>query len=176
MKIFELLNQPGQQLQQPEQDDEDNEGKFDADKVDQNLQDISNQIDDQQAQPVQPGQDQQQQPPELDDMNTKPIDSGLLSQIKSLPYVKKYNFDDKNPLNPIKISAMKIEELTALQSKVRYKMQILTLKDQVGMDDDKNMEFCNDLSQFINTVLHFKKSNTSAQLSQYRSAPSYQSQ
>jgi hypothetical protein len=174
MKIFELLNQPEPQSSQPEQDDdEDDQGKFDAGKVDQNLQDISQQVDDQQAQPAQPNEPP---PPELDDMNVKPIDSALLSQIRSLPYTKKYVFDDESSLNPIKISSMQVEELSSLLSKTRYKMQLIMMRDQIGTDDNKNMEFCSDLIQFINAVMKFKKTNTSAQLQQFRSAPPYQPQ
>jgi len=97
-----------------------------------------------------------------------------MSEIKSLPYTKKYDFDDNSPLNPITIAGMKVEDLKYLQAKVRYKMQLLTMKDQVGMEDDKHMEFCNDLMRFVNTVMHFKKSNTSAQLAQTNPSPPYQ--
>ena len=176
MKIYELLNQPHQQVSQPGMNDEDDEqGKFDADKVDSNLQDVSNQIDDQDAQPAPMG-GQPPDPPELDNQNPKPIDSALLSQIKSLPYAKTYDFDDNSPLNPLKIAAMTVEDLSYLQAKVRYKMQLLTMHDQVGMEDDKTMVFCTDLMRFINTVMHFKKSNTKSQLAASNPSPPYQQQ
>jgi hypothetical protein len=171
MKIFELLNQA--QAQQPGQNDEDDsQGKFDANKVDQNLQDVANNVDDEQAQP-EPQSSQQAKPTELDDQNTKPIDAALLSQIKSLPYSKKYNFKDNDPLNPMQLMAKPVEELTQDQSRVRYKMQLLTMKDQVGLEDNKDMEFCVDLAKVINTILHFKKTNTSAQLAAINPSPPY---
>lgn len=170
MRIYEILNQ------QPGQNDEDDaQGKFDADKVDKNLQDVANNVDDEQAQPD-PQSSSQVQPPELDDKNTKPIDSSLLSQIKSLPYTKKYNFDDNSPLNPMQLAAKSVEDLTYDQAKVHYKMQLLTMQGQVGMDDNKTMEFCNDLMRMINTILHFKKTSTRAQLAATNPSPPYATQ
>ena len=179
MKIFELLNPAaaqatGTQTFQGQNDEDDDEGKFDADKVDQNLQQVSQDINAQKAMP-EPVGGQEPTPPELDTKNTKPIDSALMSQIKTLPYAKKYNFKDGDQLNPIKIAAMEIQDLKDLQSKNRLKMQMMTMKDQVGLDDDKDMNFCNDLLRMVNTVMHFKKTNTASQLAQYNPSPSYQS-
>jgi len=179
MRLYELLNKkeppqpPGPQGPQDGNDEEDSQGKFDADKVDNNLQDISNDINNQQAQPEPQAP---QQSPELSDDNTKPIDDALMAQIKSLPYSKKYQFDYGSPLNAINLAQSSIEDLSYNQAKVRYKMQQITNQLQVGMDDDKTMEFCNDLMRLLNTIMHFKKTNTKSQLAAYNHAPAYQTQ
>ncbi len=184
MKIFELLqSQPDPQNQdqidpnqpQNQNPEDDSQGKFDANKVDDNLQGIAQGIDDENAQPEVPG-GEQSEPPELDNQNTQPIDDALLTQIKSLPYTTKYNFDDKSPLNPLKIAGMQVQDLSALEKQILYKMQMTTMKNQVGLDDDPMIEYCTDLLKFVHTVSAFKTSNTSSQLAQYRSAPPYQTQ
>lgn len=170
MRIYEITGEPESSAEQ----EDDAQGKFDANKVDQNLQDVANDVNYQQAQPD--PQTQQPQPtPELDDKNAKPIDAALMSEIKALPYTKKYDFDDDSPLNPMTLAAMSVEDLKYTQAKVRYKMQLLTMKDQVGMDDDRTMEFCNDLMRMLNTIMHFKTTNTKNQLAATNPSPSYQS-
>ncbi len=187
MKIFELLqSQPdpqnqdqvdprSPQNQKPQNPEDDSQGKFDADKVGNNLQDMAQGIDDQNAQPELPD-GAQGEAPELDNQETKPLDDALLSQVKGLPYTTKYDYDDNSPLNPLKIAGMQLQDLSSLKDQVRFKMQQTMMKNQVGLDDDPMIEYCADLLKFINTVMGFKKSNTSAQLSKYRSAPSYQTQ
>jgi hypothetical protein len=185
MKLFELLqskpdpqnqdqNDPNQpQMQQSS--GEDASGKFDANQVDDNLQDIVQNVDDENAQPDLP-QGAGTEPPELDNQNTKPIDDALLGQIKNLPYATKYNFDDKSPLNPLKIAGMQLQDLSSLKNQVEYKLQFATIKNQVGNFDNDLIEYCNDLLKFINTVTTFKTSSTASQLAQYRSAPPYKKQ
>jgi len=51
MRIYEVLNQPPVPPQPGQNDEDDEQGKFDADKVDQNLQGISQDINDQNAMP-----------------------------------------------------------------------------------------------------------------------------
>jgi hypothetical protein len=179
MKIYELLSPSaaqatGTQTFQGQNPEDDEEGKFDANKVDQNLQQVSQDINSQKTAP-EPVGGQQEMPPELDAGNVKPIDDALLSQIKTLPYTKKYNFKDNDPLNPIKIAGMEVQQLSDLKSKVRLKMQMATTQDGVGLDDDKNMIYYTDLMRIVNTVMHFKKTNTASQLAQYNPSPSYQS-
>jgi hypothetical protein len=187
MRIYELLSQSFQQQldqldnQQPpgnnpdpsaEQED-DSQGKFDANKVQDNLQDVAAQASDQNAQPEPVGGTSDQQP-SLDHSNVKPIDSALLGQIKNLPFATKYQFDDNAPLNPLNIAAMSLADLMNLKNMVRFKIQQRSMQDRVGQDDDIDMQFYSDLLKFINTVNKFKKSNTSAQLAQIRPGPSYQ--
>src|ERR1700733_128027 len=116
MKIFELLQSTPDQQNQDQEDPnapqmqpgegappgEDPNGKFDAGSADGDLQDMAQGIDDENAQPDLPG-GAGSEPPELDNQNSKPIDDALLAQIKGLPYATKYNFEDKSPLNPMKI-------------------------------------------------------------------------
>lgn len=175
MRLFELLNQTGQEPPDDAGSEEDDQGKFDADKVDQNLQNIAQGVDDDNAQP-EPVGGTQQPPPELDPNNMKPLDDALIGQIKSLPYVTKNNFDPKSKLAPLKIAAMKIQELSSLKDMVRYKMQMATMSANPGLDDDDTMEYYNDLLRFVNTIMSFKKSNTKAQMAQFSQTPSYQQQ
>lgn len=183
MKIFELLNPQAQnQLQDLDQTDpqteqnpeDDSQGKFDANKVDQNLQDIAQNVDDQNAQPEPQGTPTE--PPELDDQNVQPIDDALLQQVKNLPYVTKYNVKDKSPLSPMKISGMQVQDLSSLKDMVRFKIQNTMMKNQVGLADDPDMEYYSDLLRFVNTVMTFKKSNTKAQMAKTSPTPAYQTQ
>lgn len=175
MRIFELLNQSAAQQLDPNHPnpEDDQNGKFDADQVDNSLQDIAQTVQDRDAQPDLPA-GAEQQDPGLDDDNAKPIDSALLGQIRNLPYATKYQYDDNEPLNPLRIAGMDIAQLSNLDNKVRFKMQMATVRDQVGTDDDNDMEWYNDLARFVNTVKNFKKTNTKAQLAQSNPTPSYQ--
>ena len=111
----------------------------------------------------------------LDDSNVEPVDGALLSKIRNLSYVTKYNFnDDNSPLSPINIAGMELADLVNLKNKVRFKMQTAMLKSKVGDDDNTLMQYCNDLLQFINVVEKFKKTSTKSQLAQYSPSPSYQ--
>lgn len=183
MKIFELMNTyPNQKIPDPDQamqsqgqnPGEDQQGKFDANQVDQNLQDIAQNVGDQNAQPDLPQGAEPEQPPELDDANIQPIDDALLSQIKSQPYVTKWNVTEKSPISPLKIAKMDTQELSSLRNLIRFKIQTTTLQDQVGLDDNSNMEYYNDLRQFVDTILRFKKTNTKAQLAKTNPTPSFQ--
>jgi hypothetical protein len=176
MRLFELLNQNTQDPSAADADsEEDDQGKFDAGKVDQNLQDIAQGVGDENAQPDLP-MGAQAQPPELDPSNMKPLDDALIAQIKSMPYVTNNKFDSKSKLAPLKIAAMKIQELSSLKDMVRYKMQMATMSANPGLDDDDTMEYYNNLLRFVNTILAFKKSNTKSQMAQYNQTPSYQQQ
>lgn len=189
MRLYELLSQSTQQQldqldkQQSQQvpgetdpsaqGEDDGQGKFDADKVDGSLKDVAQSVDDQNAQPDMPS-GMPSQAPELDDNNVKPIDAALLGQIKNLPFSSKYNFKENSPIAPLKIAAMSVADLGNLRNMVRYKIQQKTMSDRVGLDDDVDMQFYNDMLKFTNSVLKFKKTNTSAQLGGIRPAPSYQ--
>jgi hypothetical protein len=186
MKILELLNQqaqqkmnqigPGQdpsdQLPNPN-DEDDSQGKFDADKVDGNLQDLSASVNDNNATP-EPVGGAEEPAPELDDQNVDPLDDALMAQIRTLPYSTKYDFGEKDNLNPIRIAGMEIADLSNLSNTVQFKMQTEMLKNPVGGADNDTIQFCNDLLRFINVVMKFKKSNTSAQLSKTSPSPAYQ--
>jgi hypothetical protein len=177
MRLYELLNQSTrQQLDSPGQDnqEDDQQGKFDADRVDSSLQDVAQQVDDQDAQPDLPSGSEQEQP-ELDDQNVKPIDSALMGRIQNLPYASRYQFDDKSALNPLKIAGMQISDLNNLANMVRFKMQATMMRDRIGADQDTDMQFYNDLLKFINTVRTFKKTNTKAQTTAHNAIPAYQS-
>lgn len=181
MKIFELLNQNAQQPVDPEAQDQNNpqnaeddgSGKFDAGKVDQNLQDLAQGVQDQNAQPEPPG-GSQPDPEELDNNNVKPIDDALLQQIKTQPYVTKYNVKDSSPISPINIAGLQVADLSNLKNMVRYKIQTTVMKNQVGLDDDPAMEYYSDLLRYVNTVTSFKTTSTKAQMAQTIPAPSYQ--
>lgn len=175
MRIFELLNQsPAQQVDPNTPNPEDDQdGKFDADKVDNSLQDVAQSVQDRDAQPdLPPGGEQPD--PALDDQNAKPIDSALLGQIRNLPYSTRYQFDDNSPLNPLRLAGMEVQDLKGVLNMVRFKMQMTMMRDQVGADEDTDMSFYNDLTQFINMIMNFKKSNTKAQLAQTNPSPPYQ--
>jgi hypothetical protein len=178
MRIYELLNQSTQQQLDPgrkpnpnQEDDQD--GKFDADKVDGSLQDIAQNVQDQDAQPDLPS-GAEQNPPELDDNNVQPLDSALMGQIQNLPYVSRYKYDEKSPMNPMNIAAMSVADLNGMMNMVRVKIQATTMRDQVGVDDDTDMQFYTDLRKFINTVLKFKKTSTKAQRAAQNPTPPYQ--
>ncbi len=190
MKIFELLSQstqqqldqagkqqsqqvPGLNPDSSAQAEDDGQGKFDADKVDGSLQDIAQSVQDKDAQPDVPSGGEAQDPA-LDNSNVKPIDSALLSQIKNLSFSTKYDFKDNSPINPLNIAAMSLADLSNLNNMVRWKMQLKTVQDRVGLDDDIDMQFYTDLIKFTNTVMKFKKTNTSSQLAGIKPAPSYQ--
>lgn len=189
MRLYELLSQSTQQQldqidqqnqkQVPGQADpsaqgeDDGEGKFDADKVDSSLKDVAQSVDDQNAQPDMPG-GMPQNPPQLDDQNVKPIDAALLGQIKNLPYSSKYKFKGNSPIAPLKIAALSLSDLSNLRNMIRFKIQETSISDRVGLDDDGGMQFLNDILNFTNTVMKFKKTNTSAQLGGIRPAPAYQ--
>lgn len=175
MKIFEVLGQsPQQQLQdinqEPENEEDDSNDKFSADQVDNNLKDTAANINDQNAMPE--PEDGGQEDPEFDDQNVKPLDDALMSQIKSLPYATKYEFDDKSPLNPIRIAGMEIADLSNLANTVKVKMQNEMMKNPLGYDDD-TIGYCNDLLRFINVVMKFKKTNTKIQLDKINPSSSY---
>jgi hypothetical protein len=179
MKIYELLKQsPTQQLQDinqapPQNPEDDQNGKFSADQVDNDLQQASSDINDQNAMP-EPMGGAEPQDPELDNQNIEPLDDVLMAQIRTLPYSTRYEFDDKSPLNPIRIAGMEIADLSNLANMVKVKMQTQILKNPIGNDDNDTLQYCNDLLRFINVVMKFKKSSTSDQLSKTRPAPSYQ--
>ena len=178
MKIFELLNPNAQQQlqdvdQQGQNPEDDAQGKFDATKVDSHLQDIAQGVGDENAQPELP-QGAQGEPPELDNQNPQPIDDALLAQIKNLPYATKWDQKDKSPISPLKIAGMQLADLSNLKNMVRYKIQLTTMKNSVGSDDDPAMEYYGDLLKFVNTVMAFKKSNTKTQLAQTNPTPAYQ--
>lgn len=188
MKIFELLSQstqqqlnaldnqnqpPGNNPDQSAEQEDDSQGKFDPNKVDNSLKDIAQSVDDQDAQP-EPMGGSDQTAPSLDNQNVKPIDSALLGQIKNLPFATRYQFDDKSPLSPLNIAAMSLSDLTNLKNMVRFKVQQRTMQDRVGLDDDVDMQFYADLLNFINVVMNFKKTGTSAQLASIRPSPPYQ--
>lgn len=191
MKIFELLNQNTNQAVDPEAQDQQNkwkngatpggtgddtQGKFDADDVDQGLQDLATQTQDQNAQPEPPGGSAQQIEPELDNDNVQPIDDALLQQIKNQPYVTKYNVKDSSPISPLKIASMQLPDLANLKNMVRFKIQATMMQNRVGLDDDPTMEYCSDLLRYINTVSAFKTTNTKTQLAQINPTPYYQQQ
>jgi hypothetical protein len=196
MRLYELLSKNAEdqlnQLNQPQQqqvpgadpdasaqEEDDGQGKFDADKVQNSLQDVAQSVNDQNAQPDLPA-GAEQTDPALSDDNVKPIDSALLSQIKNLPFASKYKFSNNAPLAPLKIAAMSVADLGNLRNMVRYKIQMATIQEnKISLDednsgDDTDMQFYIDLLKFINTVTKFKTTNTSTQLSAYRSAPAYQ--
>jgi len=188
MKLYELLSQSTQQEldqldpqqnQQPPgladqsaQQEDDGQGKFDPNKVDSSLKDVAQSVDDQNAQPDMPS-GAEAEPPELDQQNVKPIDSALMSQIKNLPYTK-YPFPENGKLAPLKIAAMSLADLSNLKNMTRYKIQAKSLSGDFGSNDSIDLKFYNDLIDFTNTVMKFKKGNTSSQLSGTCPAPSYQ--
>lgn len=176
MRIFELLNPQAQQklsaLDQGQNPGEDAQGKFDASQVDANLQDIAQGANDQNAQPDLP-QGAETPPPELDNQNTKPLDDALLGQLKKLPY-NRYPVDDKSPISVMNIAQMELDDLSSLKNQVIFKSQMTSMKDKVGLDENEDLEFYNDLLKVINTVMQFKTSNTKAQLAQTNPTPSYQ--
>lgn len=181
MRIFELLNpnaqqqmdalDQGQQQGQPPQDD--TQGKFDADSVDADLQNTAQGIDDENAQPEIP-QGGETEPPEMDAQNTEPLDNALLSQIKGLPYVQKYSFGKNSKLDPMMIAQMTVADLSSLKNQVMYKIQDNTVEGQIGLDNDKMTEYCDDLLEIINRVMAFKKTSTRDQLAQTNPTPPYQ--
>lgn len=180
MRIFELLNQNAKQpvndpQYDPANDSQDQPGQAaanaDPTQVDQNLEDLAQQAGDENAAPE---PQSPTQPPELDDDNVKPVDDALLAQVKHLPYTSKYDFDDNSPLNPIAIMQMQPQDLSHLRNQVRYKMQVVGLKDQIGLDDNRMIEYCNDLLRFIDVVSNFKKTNQRTQLAQTNPLPTYQ--
>jgi len=181
MKIFELLNPNAQQqLQNLDQDpnqgpnpEDDAQGKFDANKVDSHLQDIAQGIGDENAQPEIP-QGAEGEPPELDNQNPQPIDDALIAATKNLPYATNWPHKDKDKTSPMNILGMQLADLSNLKNMVRYKIQILTMKNSVGNNENKDMEYYGDLLKFVNTVTAFKRSNTKTQLAQTNPTPAYQ--
>jgi hypothetical protein len=135
MKIFELLNpQANQQLQDLDQQgqnpEDDSQGKFDAGKVDSQLQDIAQEGGDEQAQPDLP-QGAPSEPPELDSQNSQPIDDALLAQTKNLPYAKKWKPKEKSPISPINIAKMDLAGLSNLRNMVRLKSQMASYQSPI---------------------------------------------
>jgi hypothetical protein len=184
MKIYELLNQnprqavdPNQEQQQLNQQtpnpEDDQQGKFDADKVDQNLQDLAQGAGDQQAQPDLPNGAQQENP-ELDNQNIQPVDDALIQQTKNEPYTTKWNVPDKSPIAPMKILSMQLSDLSTLRNMIRFQQQNLSMRNKIGLKDSKSMEWYNDMLKFVDTVMTFKTTNTKSQMAQLHSTPAYQ--
>jgi hypothetical protein len=174
MKLFEIINQNQQNISYQNMMDDDENG-IDINKINNNLQDIAQNVQDQDAQPDLP-QGAQTEPPEMDPNNMKPIDDALIGKIKNLPYNTNWQHDDDSKLSPINIAKMNIADLNSLRNKVRLKMQLTDIKNQPGMQTYQIISYCNDLIRFIDTVIDFKKSNTKSQMAQFNPLPSYKQQ
>lgn len=91
-----------------------------------------------------------------EELETKKIDSAILTQVQGMPYVEKFDHGDSK-VSPEKILNMELDELTQLRNAALNTINVKRLQDKVGLYADPEMEWYEALRDFVDKVLDLKK-------------------
>ena len=91
-----------------------------------------------------------------EELETKKIDSAILTQVQGMPYVEKFDHGDSK-VSPEKILTMEIDELAQLRNAALNTLNVKRLQDKVGLYADPEMDWYEALRDFVDKVLDLKK-------------------
>lgn len=93
---------------------------------------------------------------DAEELETKKIDSAILSQVQGMPYVDQYDHGNSK-VSPEKILTMEIDELHQLRNAALNTIRVKGLQDKIGLYADPEMEWYESLRDFVDKVLDLKK-------------------
>ena len=90
-----------------------------------------------------------------EELETKKIDSVILSQVQGMDYMDYKHGNSK--VSPEKILHMEIDELSQLRNSLLNIINMKIAKDKIGQYADKEMEWYQNMRDFVDKVLDLKK-------------------
>lgn len=97
---------------------------------------------------------------EQDELLMKKVDNILIAKTSSHPYLKNYKHQDNSKIHPYSILGMQMDELNQLRTMARNKANIETFSGDVGVYDNPDVKFFQDLVSYVDKVTDIKKSST----------------
>lgn len=97
---------------------------------------------------------------EQDELLMQKVDQILISATKGHPYSRGYQHQDSSKIHPYKILGMNMDELNQLRTMARNKANIETFNGELGVYDNPDIKFFQDLVSFVDKVIEVKKSST----------------
>lgn len=97
---------------------------------------------------------------EIEELLQKKVDSILIAKTRGHPYIKNYRHEEGSKIHPYKILGMPLDELNQLRTKSRNKLNLETYDGDIGVYDNPDLKFFQDLVSFLDTVIESKKSST----------------
>ena len=91
-----------------------------------------------------------------EELETKKIDTVILSKVQGMPYVDQYDHGNSK-VSPEAIMHMEMDELNQLRNAVLNTIKVMTMQDKYGLYDDPSMKGYQDLRDFVDKVLDMKK-------------------
>jgi len=97
---------------------------------------------------------------EQEELLMQKVDSILMSKTNNHPYTKGYQHQENSKIHPYKILGMSIDELNQLRTMSRNKANLETFNGELGVYDNPDMKFFQDLVSFVDKVIEIKKDST----------------
>jgi len=95
--------------------------------------------------------------PVEDDIFKKKVDSYLLSAVKGMDFVSKYQHRERSPSHPYRILQKDTDELNHLRDRLRGKINMIGMETPIGGFDNPEGKYFQDMLAFVDRVLSLKK-------------------